>query len=140
MRTRLFLLFLAALLMSHSLAVACPGLQGVALDGSNNLTITLNTGQQTITFTSLPAGSGANKAKTVEAALQQLFDVRQTLLSLSLDDPDKVTNPNRASLFWSVADGTAEPNPTKATHLTGRGCVVSVTWDGSKFVWTFTSP
>jgi len=118
---------------------ACPGLLGVTLDGSNNVTIKLNTGTQTITFASL-SGSGANKAKQAQAALQALYDVRQTLVSLDLDDPDKIANPNRPGLFWSVSDGTAEPNPVKATHLTGRGCIVKVAWDGAKFTWTFTSP
>jgi hypothetical protein len=60
----------------------------------------------------------AAKATTL---LQDMFDVRQPLSGLPVDDPDKTINPKRPDLFW---DGT---------NLVGRAIVVRVEWDGSRF-------
>jgi hypothetical protein len=115
-------------------AAACTGLIFYGVDANNNFTITLSSGTQTILFTNLPVGSGSKKAAALEAAVQALFDNRLSLVSLPLDDPDKVTNPDLPNIFWSLADGTAELNPVLATHVTSRSCRVTITWDGSKFV------
>ena len=64
-----------------------------------------------------------NPVRICEAAtilLQNQLDVRQSLASLSVDDPDKTVNPNRPDLFWS------------GTDLVGRSVLVQVVWNGTR--------
>ena len=126
------------LLVTATYGNACVGLISYSVDANKNTSLQLNSGSQTITFAGLGSGSNTTKAGRLQTALQNVFDVRQTLLSLPTDDPDKIVNPNKPYLFWSDSFGTPDGNIVTATHLTGRSCLAKVTWNGTTFVVEFT--
>jgi len=71
------------------------------------------------------AGNEDKVALVIKDLIQADLDVVQARKTLSNDDPDKVTNPNRPDLFWRGDD------------LVGRGVIVeSVVWDGTRYVPT----
>jgi hypothetical protein len=131
MKTRFGIGVMALGLLACSSAFACSGLQFYEIDASNNFTITRNRATVTVLFSSLGAGSTAVKAARLQAAVQAQFDDRTLLSSLPSNDPDKTINPNSPAIFWSLSDGTPEPNIANATHLTSRSCLAVVTTVGS---------
>ncbi len=71
------------------------------------------------------SGNTDKKAAAMTELLQAFLDTRQLLSSLPDDDPDKTIDPGRGHLFHQRIAGK--------DYLVGRGAIVNVTWDGSRF-------
>jgi hypothetical protein len=83
-------------------------------------------------FSALPgSGFDASRLALINAAIQAAVDTRIPLSDLPETDPDKRTNPNRPTLYWSDASGN--PSPTGA-YLCARHTRVWLEWDGAKLI------
>lgn len=82
-----------------------------------------------VAYADLVDGSAEQRAEDLRGRLQPAFDVRTPLLAVPVDDPDKLTDPDRGSLFYGSIEGTKDDGAlTAATrYLVGRSCVVTVT-------------
>ncbi len=65
--------------------------------------------------------TGEELAAQATLLFQDALDFCQPIQSLPSDDPDRFTDPARASLFWRDGD------------LCSHGVEVTVTWDGSEY-------
>ena len=80
-----------------------------------------------VNITDLKGASDKQRSSELQDILQSFLDVRQPIAALDPVDPDKGSNPDRGSLFWSDADGEKKSTILDgATHLVGRGCVVTI--------------
>lgn len=71
------------------------------------------------------------KADAVALFVQENYlDVRQRLNTIPNDDPDRTTDPARATLFW---DGPGAPG---TTDLVSRSVEITIEWTGSEYITT----
>ncbi len=95
--------------------------------------IEMSVGGTIVSFPDTVAGPGTKdeKASAFIPFLQDKLDFKQKLNTLSIDDPDRTTDPALPNLFW---EGPGQPGNT---DLVGRSDVVeNVIWDGSQYVVT----
>jgi hypothetical protein len=113
----------------------------VTQDGTQ---VTINSGGNIAVFNydSLGNGSVLLKAGRLAEALQAMFDNRQALTSIPLDDPDRFANPDTPTLYWGDADGNPIASLQEgATHLISRCVIVEdVFWDGVNYVISWRRP
>jgi len=119
-------------LLFTSTAIACPVssniVTGTFADGNYTIIVS-SVGTRVFDFVAdLPKGSNTVKAESLRSQVQALFDVRQPLIGIPSDDPDKLNDPNDGSLFWGDVTGAKKTQllPVEDTYLVGRNCEVIV--------------
>lgn len=98
---KLFLSVLFILFATPALAL-CASAVFVDVDG---LTVRLSGNDRTFFYDDLPNGGTAKRAADLEKSIQDWMDVRQTLASIPIDDPDKSIDPLLATIYWGDIDG-----------------------------------
>ncbi len=95
-------------------------------------------------YADLRRGSDELRGIQLQNAIQAQQDFRLVRLEIISDDPDRNSDPDSSSLYWSDADGNpVEPagNIFDATHLTHRCVIVTLLgWDGTDFRFMFSRP
>lgn len=92
-------------------------------------------GKGTFSLSDVPGnGFNANRLGKINEWLQAKIDHRQALTDLPLDDPDRLIDPDKPTLFWGDADGNrfSTGETLTPTHLIYRPETCVLTWDGSR--------
>ena len=127
-------------LLGAAVASAC-SLQSTGEDATGYTVVVSGVGTLRVEYADLVDGSAARRADDLRSRLQAAFDVRTPLLEVPIDDADKLTNPDRASLFYGDINGDKDDGTLAVAtrYLVGRSCIVSVTpITRSSFDVTFT--
>jgi hypothetical protein len=96
---------------------------------SDRTCITIGGNEHCVLTADLPNGSRAKKAQWIEDDFQAFADVRQLLLEIPLDDPDRAIDPDQGSQFWGEQDGAKKQTltPLSETYLIGRCAIITIT-------------
>ncbi len=112
--------------------MASPALACIPLSTYDGLSILVDRGGiiARFNYADLRTGSRTLKSEDLRASIQAQMDDRQERLGLVFEDPDRSVNPDRATIYWSDADGNPVSPIGEATHVTSRCVELSVEWDG----------
>jgi hypothetical protein len=101
--------------------------------------VNLGAGFSCVQYADLDPGGGDKQADQLAGVLQAMIDVRQTLASLPVDDPDKTIDPDLPSIFHADTDGDKTAPTLEKDHLVSRCADVIVLWDkdAREFVITY---
>lgn len=82
-----------------------------------------------VQYSALASGNSTKKAADLQTRLQDIVDFKQALNSLTLDDPDRTTDPDQTNFFHGTLDGEkkTELTPLSESYLISRCAVIGVT-------------